>query len=61
MDPSQALTSPPTPAELMLGVISPPEVWTHLTLNQQNDLLQTVVHICREVLLPLALTEAGHE
>ncbi len=62
MDPSQALTSPSTPAEQPLALITPPEVWASLTLNQQNGLLQTVVRICREVLLPLPLTlEAGHE
>jgi hypothetical protein len=62
MDSSQALTSPPEPAERPLDLITPPEVWANLTLNQQNGLLQTVVRICREVLLPLPLTqETGHE
>ncbi len=62
MDSSQALMSPPTSAERPLALIAPPEVWAKLTLNQQNCLLQTVVRICREVLLPLPLPqEAGHE
>jgi hypothetical protein len=62
MDSSQALMSPPQPAERPLDLITPPEVWANLTLNQQNGLLQTVVRICREVLLPLPVTqEAGHE
>jgi hypothetical protein len=62
MDPCQGLTSLPKPAERPLDLITPPEVWASLTLNQQNCLLQTVVRICREALLPLPLTpEAGHE
>lgn len=62
MDSSQALTSPPTPSERLFDVITPPEVWASLTLNQQDGLLQIVVRICREVLLPLPPTKkAGHE
>ncbi len=62
MDRNQALTSPPTSAERPLDLITPPEVWASLTLTQQNGLLQTVVRICREVLLPPPPTqEAGHE
>lgn len=62
MDRSQALTPPPIPAERPLDLITPPEVWASLTLNQQNGLLQTVVRICREVLPPLpSPQEAGHE
>lgn len=62
MDPCQGLTLLPKPAERPLALITPPEVWASLTLNQQNGLLQTVVWICREVLLPLPPTqEAGHE
>jgi hypothetical protein len=62
MEHCRALTSPPKPAEQLLDAITPPEVWASLTLNQQNGLLQTVVRICREVLLPLPPTqEAGHE
>ena len=62
MDLSQALSSPSQPAERPLAPIMPPEVWASLTLNQQNCLLQTVVRICREVLLPLPPPqEAGHE
>jgi len=62
MDSSQPLLSPPQPAERPLHLITPPEVWASLTLNQQNSLLQTVVRICREVLLPLPRTqEADHE
>ena len=62
MDSSQALASPSKPTELSLDLIAPPQVWASLTLNQQNCLLQAVVRICREVLLPAAMTqEAGHE
>jgi hypothetical protein len=62
MDRSQALTSPPIPAERLLDSITPPEVWANLTLNQQNGLLQTVVRICWEILLPLPTRpEASHE
>ena len=62
MDPCQGLTSPPKPAEPPLDLITPSHVWASLTLNQQNCLLQTVVRICREALLPGAMTpEAAHE
>jgi hypothetical protein len=62
MDSSQALASPPKPAEHSLDLITPPEVWASLSLNQQNCLLQTLVRICREALLPVPVTqEAGHE
>ena len=62
MDSSQILISPSRSAERPLALVTPPEVWANLTLNQQNGLLQTVIQICREVLLPLPPTqEAGHE
>jgi len=62
MDSSQALASPPQPAAPALVLITPPQVWASLTLNQQNCLLQTVVRICREALLPAATPpEAAYE
>ena len=61
MNSSQALAAPLKPAEPPLD-ITPPQVWASLTLNQQNYLLQTVVRICREALLPAPMMqEAAHE
>jgi hypothetical protein len=62
MELSPALPSSAQLAELPLNPIAPAQVWTSLSLSQQNSLLQTVVRICREALLPAPVTlEAGHE
>jgi len=62
MDSRQALASLPTSAELPFSLIAPPQVWSSLTLSQQNCLLQAIVRICREVLMPVpAVQEADHE
>ena len=54
---SPALEPPPT-------LITLPQVWTHLALEQQHQLLQTLVTICQELLdlsAPVPASEARHD
>ena len=52
MEPRQALLLPTTPPKTPSHAILPQKVWTHLTLGQQEYLLQTIVLICQEFLTP---------
>ena len=61
MDPSQALASPPTPAEHRSSSNPTARGLGQLTLNQQNCLLQTVVRLPGSPATGAAQPEAGHE
>jgi hypothetical protein len=50
MDARPVLPPPTPPPEPRL--ISPHQVWSHLTGGQQRSLLQTLVLICQELLVP---------
>jgi hypothetical protein len=52
MEPSQNSSTQPIVPEPPTQLILPSQVWTHLSRGQQHHLLQTVVLVCRERLVP---------
>jgi hypothetical protein len=52
MDPSQTSSTQPILSEPPTQLIRPSQVWTNLSRGQQHHLLQTIVLVCRERLVP---------
>jgi hypothetical protein len=57
MDPSQTPSTPPILPEPPTQLILPSQVWTNLSRGQQHHLLQIIVLVCRERLVPAAYAQ----
>lgn len=64
MEPSQTSSPQPTVLESSTQLILPSQVWTNLSHSHQHHLFQTIVLVCRELLVPAAyvrVKEGSHE
>jgi hypothetical protein len=64
MEPSQTSSSQPTVLESSTQLILPSQVWTNLSHSHQHHLFQTIVLVCRELLVPatyVRVKEGSHE
>jgi hypothetical protein len=64
MDPSQTPSTQPILPEPPAQLILPSQVWTNLSRGQQHYLLQIIVLVCRERLIPAVhaqVKEVSHE
>ena len=64
MDPSQRSSTRPILPEPPTQLILPSQVWTNLSRSHQHHLLQTIVLVCRELLVPpvyAQVKEVPHE
>jgi hypothetical protein len=64
MEPSQTSSTQPILPESPIQLILPSQVWTNLNHSHQHHLLQTIVLVCRELLVPAAyvrVKEGSHE
>jgi hypothetical protein len=64
MEPSQTSSTQPTVPESPTQLILPSQVWTNLSHSHQHHLFQTIVLVCRELLVPAAyvrVKEGAHD
>ena len=64
MEPSQTSSPQPTVPESSTQLILPSQVWTNLSHSHQHQLFQTIVLVCRELLVPapyVRVKEGSHE
>ena len=57
MDPSQTSSTQPIVSEPPPQLILPSQVWTNLSHSHQHHLFQTIVLVCRELLIPAAYVQ----
>ena len=57
MEPSQTSSPQPTAPESSSQLILPSQVWTNLSHSHQHHLFQTIVLVCRELLIPAAYVQ----
>jgi hypothetical protein len=57
MGESQATRSLSTPTKAEVMLISPQHVWPHLSHHHRQQLLQTIVLICQDLLIPAGISQ----